>query len=154
MITKLDKEIIRLIQKDLPLDPRPFDTIAQKIGITEEQLIERIRTMKKGGIIRRFGATLRHARAGFGANAMVVWKIPVSQVDEIGKIFSQFKEVSHCYQRPPQRDWPYNLYTMIHSKRRDQCQKIVEQMSRSVGIDNYRMLFSKKEFKKSSMEYF
>jgi DNA-binding Lrp family transcriptional regulator len=154
MITKLDKKIIRLIQKDLSLDPRPFDTIAQEIGISEERLIERIRTLKKEGIIRRFGATLRHVRAGFVANAMVVWKIPFSQVDEIGKIFSQFKEVSHCYQRPPRKDWPYNLYTMIHAKGRDQCQAIVEQMSRSVGIDNYLMLFSEREFKKSSMAYF
>lgn len=154
MITKLDKEIIRLIQKDLPLEPRPFDTIARKIGITEEQLIERIRTLKKKGAIRRFGATLRHARAGFSANAMIVWKIPISQVDDIGEIFSQFKEVSHCYQRPPRKDWPYNLYTMIHAKRRDQCQKIIKRMSQSVGIDHFLLLLSEKEFKKSSMEYF
>jgi DNA-binding Lrp family transcriptional regulator len=97
---------------------------------------------------------LRHQAAGFKSNAMVAWLVPDDRTEEIGKALAQFREVTHCYQRTPHKEWRYNLYTMIHAGSRDQCRKIAEKMSRSTGIDEYIMLFSEKEFKKTSMEYF
>lgn len=154
MIDDQDKKVIRLIQGDLPLHPEPFAVMAEAIGITEEEFIERVKGLKKRGIIRRFGATLRHQAAGFSSNAMVAWLTPDDRIEEIGGILAQFREVTHCYQRAPQEDWPYNLYTMIHGGNPDQCRRIAERLSRSAGIDEYALLFSIKEFKKTSMEYF
>jgi len=154
MIDKIDKKVIRLIQGDLPVDPRPFAILADRIGLTEAQFIARIKDLKKRGIIRRFGATLRHQEAGFSSNAMVAWVVPDQRIDKVGKILADFKEVTHCYQRRPQGDWPYNLYTMIHGSNRDQCFQIAARMSRSADIDEYKLLFSEKEFRKTSMEYF
>ena len=154
MIDKIDKKVISLIQGDLPVDPRPFAILADRIGLTEAQFIARIKDLKKRGIIRRFGATLRHQEAGFSSNAMVAWVVPDQRIDEVGKILANFREVTHCYQRRPQGDWPYNLYTMIHGSNRDQCFDIAARMSRFAGIDHYKLLFSKKEFRKTSMEYF
>ena len=154
MIDKIDKKVIRLIQGDLPVDPRPFAILADRIGLTEAQFIARIKDLKKRGIIRRFGATLRHQEAGFSSNAMVAWVVPDQRIDEVGKILANFREVTHCYQRRPQGDWPYNLYTMIHGSNRDQCFQIAARMSRSADIDEYKLLFSEKEFRKTSMEYF
>ncbi len=153
-IDKLEKKIIRSIQGDLPVDPRPFAVLADEIGISEKEFVSRIKDLKKRGIIRRFGATLRHQAAGFKSNAMVAWLVPDDRTEEIGKAMAQFREVTHCYQRMPHKGWRYNLYTMIHAGSRDQCRKIAEKMSRSTGIDEYIMLFSEKEFKKTSMEYF
>lgn len=154
MVDELDKKIISFIQGDLPLDKRPFALVAEKAGISEEEYIERIQNLKKSGIIRRFGATLRHQEAGFSSNAMIAWLVPDDRIDEVGEILAQFKEVTHCYQRNPQSDWRYNLYTMVHGSSRDECYKMAERMSRSVGIDEYTLLFSEKEFKKTSMQYF
>jgi len=154
MIDKIDKKVIRLIQGDLPVDPRPFAILADRIGLTEAQFIARIKDLKKRGIIRRFGATLRHQEAGFSSNAMVAWVVPDQRIDKVGKILADFKEVTHCYQRRPQGDWPYNLYTMIHGSNRNQCFQIAARMSRSADIDEYKLLFSEKEFRKTSMEYF
>jgi len=154
MIDELDKKVINLIQGDLTLDRRPFAVMAEKIGISEEEFLIRVRDLKRQGIIRRFGATLRHQEAGFSSNAMVAWLVPDDRVEEAGKVLAQFQEVTHCYQRKPQRDWRYNLYTMVHGSNRDQCYQIAERMSQSAGIDEYILLFSEKEFKKTSMEYF
>jgi DNA-binding Lrp family transcriptional regulator len=154
MIDELDKKVISLIQGDLPVDPRPFAMLADQIGLTEDQFIARIKDLKERGIIRRFGATLRHQEAGFSSNAMVAWVVSDQRIDEAGKILADFREVTHCYQRSPQEDWPYNLYTMIHGNNRNQCFKIAERMSQSAGIDEYVLLFSEKEFRKTSMEYF
>lgn len=156
MISELDKKIINLIQGDLHLDPRPFAVMAEELGITEEEFLARVKDLRKKGIIRRFGATLYHQDAGFSSNAMVAWLVPLNRVEEVGKILAQFPEVTHCYQRnsEPDKGWPYNLYTMVHGSSRNECRQTAERMSRSSRIDNYILLFSEKEFKKTSMEYF
>jgi len=154
MVDEIDKKVIGLIQGDLPLDRRPFARMADKIDLTEEEFLNRIEDLKKQGIVRRFGATLRHQEAGFSSNAMVAWVVPDNRVDEAGSLLSEFPEVTHCYERRPQKDWHYNLYTMIHGSNRDLCIQIAKRMSRSIGIIQYALLFSEKEFKKTSMEYF
>jgi DNA-binding Lrp family transcriptional regulator len=154
MVDDLDKKVIRLIQGDLPLDLRPFAILAEKIGIPEDRVISRIVALKEQGVIRRFGATLRHQEAGFRSNAMIAWMVPPQRIEQVGKTLSEFREVTHCYQRKPQRDWHYNLYSMIHAASRDQCHQLAERMSQSVGVDDYILLFSEKEFRKTSMAYF
>jgi DNA-binding Lrp family transcriptional regulator len=149
-----DKRIISLIQGDLPADPRPFGVLAERIGLSEKDFLNRVRSLKRRGILRRFGATLYHQEAGFSSNAMVAWAVPEERVDEVGTLLAGFREVTHCYQREPQRDWPYNLYAMIHGDDREACRRIAERMSQQVGIDRYKLLFSEKEFKKTSMQYF
>lgn len=154
MIDDVDKKIIGLVQGDMPLDPKPFAGMAEEIGISEDEFVERVRSLKKGGIIRRFGATLRHQEAGFSSNAMVAWIIPDNRIGEVGKILASFREVSHCYQRQPQKDLKFNLYTMIHGEDREACLATARKMSEHIGIDSYTLMFSEKEFKKTSMEYF
>ena len=154
MVDALDKKVIGLIQGDLPLDPRPFAVMAEKIGISEAEFVERVRSLKKSGVIRRFGATLRHQEAGFSSNAMIAWVVPEREVDKAGETMAQFREVTHCYQRRPQKDWKYNLYTMIHGDNENECFKIAQRISHETGIEEYILLFSEKEFKKTSMRYF
>jgi siroheme decarboxylase len=154
MIDQTDRKIISLIQGDLPIHPKPFAVLAERIGITEKALIDRIRDLKEQGVIRRFGATLRHQEAGFSSNAMIAWSAPGDRIDEIGNICAKFREVTHCYRRAPQKDWPYNLYTMVHGSSRKECRRIAERLSRSAGMRGYLLLFSEKEFKKTSMAYF
>ena len=154
MVDRLDKKIIRLIQGDLPLDVAPFSVMAEKIGISEKAFLTRVQAMKDQGIIRRFGATLRHQEAGFRSNAMVTWLVPEDRIEEVGQIMAGFREVSHCYQRRPQKDWKYNLFTMVHGNSKKECFRIARMISTKTGISNYRLLFSEKEFKKTSMVYY
>jgi len=154
MVDEIDKKIIGFLQRDLPVESRPYKIMAEQIGITEDIFLERVQAMIEKGIIRRFGATLYHQEAGFSANAMVAWIVPEEIIDKIGKKMSQLREVTHCYQRRVQKDWRYNLYTMIHGDSRDECFRIAENISRITGIKEYRLLFSEEEFKKTSMEYF
>ena len=154
MIDEIDKKIINLLQKDLPLDSRPFELMADQIGITEEQFIDRVKDLVTRGIIRRFGATLYHQEAGFSSNAMVAWVVADKEMEKAGKAMAEFKEVTHCYQRKSQKNWKYTLYTMIHGDSIDECYEIARRISLSTGVAEYILLFSEKEFKKTSMEYF
>jgi len=154
VIDETGKKIVQLIQGDLPLDPRPFAILAGRLGITEEEFLQKTRSLKDEGIIRRFGATLRHQEAGFSANAMVAWVVPEERIEEVGKAMAKFREVTHCYQRRTHEDWKYNLYTMIHGDNEEGCHQIAERMSKETGIKEYTLLFSEREFKKTSMRYF
>jgi DNA-binding Lrp family transcriptional regulator len=107
MIDDLDKKIIAQIQGDIPVDPRPFSVMAERIGITEDQFIERVKLLVEDGSIRRFGAILYHKEAGFRSNAMGAWLVPEDRIEEAGRVLAKFKEVTHCYHRPPRKGWKY-----------------------------------------------
>ena len=154
MINDLDKKIIHYLQGDLPVGPRPFAALAEKIGITEEDLLGKIQVLKEQGILRRFGATLRHQLAGFHANAMVAWHVPEDKVEKTGTLMAGFKEVTHCYQRGIQVEWKYNLFTMIHAKNKKNCERMARKIADKVGISEYVVLLTLKEYKKTSPKYF
>jgi len=75
-------------------------------------------------------------------------------INAVGERMAAFREISHCYRRTPQNDWPYNLYTMIHAKDDAACMEFARNISKETAIDKYTLLFSRKELKKTSMEYF
>ncbi|MHB1458475.1 MAG: siroheme decarboxylase subunit beta, partial [Armatimonadota bacterium] len=104
--------------------------------------------------IRRFGAILRHHQAGYSVNAMGVWSVPDSQIDDFGQIAACHQSVSHCYQRPRFDCFPYNLYTMIHGKSRQECESIASEISDATHITDFKLLYTTAEYKKSSPVYF
>ena len=154
MLSSLDIKIIRKIQEDLPLVPEPYKEIAQEVGITENELINRIQEYCRSGIIRRFGTILNHRNVGFKANAMVVWIVPEDLIKDVSKIMILFPQVSHCYQRSIFSGWPYNVFTMVHGETKQECEKVVKAIADVVNINEYNLLYSTKELKKVSMKYF
>lgn len=154
MLTNLEKKIIALLQTDIPVVKRPFLKMADQIGITEDEFLAVLKDLDDKGLIRRFGATLKHQNSGFKANAMVAWKVDEDRVQKTGEIMTSFREITHCYRRNPAPGWKYNLYTMVHASNEDECYAIVKKISKAVGEDEYELLFSRKELKKTSMTYF
>jgi DNA-binding Lrp family transcriptional regulator len=154
MLTDIEKKIIASIQEDMAVTERPYLEISERLGISEAELLDTLQRLCDRGIIRRFGATLRHQRTGFTANAMGAWQVDETRIEEVGRKMASFKQVSHCYRRNPTDTWPYNLYTMIHANDEDSCRQTAEKMSRKAKVDKYELLFSRKELKKTSMVYF
>jgi len=152
--TEEDKEFIRQLQKDMQIVDRPFLTAAKNLGITEEQVFEKLQYYEKIGVMRRFAAILRHREAGFTANGMIVWKVPEERITEVGEKLGAFPQVSHCYQRPVYKDWPYNVFSMIHCKSLDEASEMTTQIQKQINVDEYKILFSSREFKKTRVEYF
>jgi DNA-binding Lrp family transcriptional regulator len=129
MQTDQDIAIVRALQGDIPLVARPFIQIANQLGIGEADLLHKISEMQNQGVIRRFGAILRHRQAGITANAMVVWRVPAEDIERVGTIMAQSPAVTHCYERPTGPDWPYNLYTMIHGRSTVECEEVVQKLA-------------------------
>lgn len=146
-----DEKLIRLIQDGIEFTHSPFEAASVELGISEEEIVSRLKKLAEQKKIRRFGASIGHIALGFTANGMGVWDIPEDQIEEIGQKMASFHEVSHCYQRPRSAEWPYNMYTMIHGRTPDECYAAAEKISKAVGIEEYKLVFSERELKKKGV---
>jgi len=153
-MTDAQKQLVRALQDGIPISEEPFGEIASSARISEVELLDQVRAWKSDGTIRRFGAVLRHHQAGYIVNSMGVWNVPDDQAEAFGRIAAQSKSVSHCYQRPRFGGFRYNLYTMIHGKSREECESAARSIAESTDVTDYELLYTTREFKKSSPAYF
>ena len=150
---EIERKIIAQLCRDIQLVSRPFQGIAARVGIREEELLKLLARWKEEKILRRFGVKLKHRNTGYRYNAMSVWSVPESKINNAGKIMASFKEVSHCYQRPVFPGWHYNIFAMIHGKTKSECERVAGDIAGKTKINNYGMLYSQIEFKKTDMVY-
>lgn len=150
MIDDLDLLLLKAAQDGVKLTERPYLVLGEMLGISEDEVIRRLKRLEAEGVIRRFAATIGHRALGILANAMIAWRVPPLQVERVGGIFAASKDVTHCYERASATDWPYNLYTVVHSRSKEDCLIIASRLSQAAGIEDYRVLFSEQEYKKTS----
>lgn len=155
-LSDLELELIGGIQGGLPLVARPYAVLAEQLGITEQDVVERLADLQSRGVIKRLGLVVRHKELGYGANAMLVFDVPDAEVTDLGHCLSKFEFVTLCYRRPRRgRDWPYNLFCMIHGQDREAVQAKVRHMVQCCGLEDLArdVLFSKRRFKQRGAHY-
>jgi len=148
-----EEKIIACIQGDISLVKYPFEKMGASCGISATEIVNISQSFLEKGIMRKFGAILRHQKAGYGKNALVVWSVPADQIEKAGKIFASFLFVSHCYERNPAFKKKYNIFTMLHSKD-ENILSLIKNMATAIDINDYIILESIQEYKKISPEYF
>ena len=153
-ISEYDKAVIRELQEDLPLIIRPFDSMAERLGMNTAQLFALAGEYQERKIMRRFSAVLHHRRSGFRSNAMVVWQVPPERAEEVGMTMAQHSAVTHCYERPTFPDWPYSHFSMIHATTPEECEQIAREISEATQITDNLLLYSTREYKKTRVRYF
>lgn len=153
-VSELDKKVIRALQGEFPLVAEPYKEMAETIGISEELFLERVQALEEQKKIRKMGAVLRHREVGFKANVLVAWVVPQERLDEVALQMASHPAVTHCYDRTTAPGWPYNLYTMVHGRSREECEAIARELGEENGVAERTMLYSKREWKKTSMKYF
>lgn len=151
-----DIALIRALQGPMEATARPYDAAAAELGISTEELLDRLRGMVDRKILRRVAAILYHRRAGFSANGMGVWKVPEGEILEVGGKMASFRGISHCYQRPTYPDWPYSVFTMAHGRSKEECDAILDSIAEECGMgpDDRATLYSSTEYKKIRLHYF
>jgi DNA-binding Lrp family transcriptional regulator len=151
-----DQALIMLLQTGLSLSMSPYAELGRRLGMDEEEVISRIENLVDRNIIKRFGVVVRHHELGYRANAMVVWDIPDDRISDLGPCMGQFDFVTLCYRRPRRLPaWPYNLFTMIHGRDRDDVLDNVQFLAARCGLDDlqYDVLFSTRRFKQRGAIY-
>jgi len=124
------------------------------VGMEQEEVLQQIRQWKEDGTIRRFGASVRHQQIGFTTNGMVVFALPPERIEEAGNLLAQYKQVSHCYQRPEAPGWPYNLFAMTHCRSEEELDDLVKEMAEKIQPLEHNVLMTTAEYKKTNVKYF
>ena len=153
-LSELDVAVIRTLQGDMPVVPEPYEPAARELGIDVGHLLAHLESMRERGALRRVAAILFHRRAGFSANGMGVWGVPEERIKEIGPRMAAFRGISHCYQRPTYKDWPYSVFTMAHGRSKEECDAVLDAIAEETGIEERATLYSSTEFKKIRLLYF
>jgi len=147
-------DYVKVMQEDLAPVSRPFDAMAEQLGMTIDEMFARADELVEQKIMRRYSAVLHHRRAGFSSNAMIVWKVPEERSEEIGTIMAKHPAVTHCYQRPIYDDWPYSHFTMVHGTSAEECERFGNEIAEATGMDERALVYSLREFKKTRVRYF
>ncbi len=149
-----DRQLIAATQGGLPLVPRPYDAVGERLGVSGQQVRERLAQMLESGLIRRIGAVPNHYRLGFTANGMSVWDVDDTLVDQLGERIGQLPGVSHCYRRPRRLpSWPYNLFAMLHGRSRAEVEQQAVQLQALLGsaCRGHDILYSTAILKKTGL---
>lgn len=152
-LTDADRDLVRLLDGDVPLCARPFEALADELGMPVSSLLARLRDWSRQGVLRRIGIVLYHRRAGFTANGMCVWPVN-GDIPAAGRRVAARPEVTHCYQRPRREGFPFDLYAMIHNGRPSDTRALFEELSDACALPDGEVFLSYREFKKTSMRYF
>ena len=153
-MTPLHMDIVKLLQNDIEIKSEPFEDIINELNISYEKFFTIVDELQKSGIMRRFASILNHRKAGFNANAMVVWDVDEKNGEEIGKTAASFSAVSHCYLRPKYPNWQYNLFTMVHGKTKEETNSVIKDIESEITSKSHMPLYSSREFKKIRLKYF
>jgi len=145
----LDRRILTALQDGLPIVATPYAEAAQRLGITTAELLDRLEAMLDRGEVRRVSASVAHRTAGIVANVMCVWRASEEQVERLAHEALACDAVTHCYDRPPPPQWPYNFYAMIHGRRQADCEAVIQLLCDRTGCTDYVALYSIREFKKT-----
>jgi siroheme decarboxylase len=149
-----DIATIRATQGPMPVIAEPYAPAADRLGVSQDEVLVRLESLREREGLRRVAAILYHRRAGFSANGMGVWKVPEPDVLATGMRMAAFRGISHCYQRPTYPDWPYSVFTMAHGRSKEECDAILDSIAAATGITERATLYSSTEFKKVRMLYF
>jgi siroheme decarboxylase len=148
---RTDYELLRELSEGLSIVQEPFRELGDRLGLDEREVLERLGAMRAAGIIRKFRARIDQRQVGLTANALVAWCIPPEIKETTSRFLASFPFVTHCYERQPVPGrWKYTFYTVHHGKSRDLVLDEVASIAGQAGIGDYLVLFSTKEFKRSS----
>jgi len=146
----LDRTLLAAIEDGLPLVEQPYRVIADRLGVEEGDVLDRLRRLAKSGVVRRFGCVVRHRTLGYESNAMAVWDIPDEDVDAAAAVFTANPNVTLCYRRPRRPPaWSYNLFCMVHAKSRREAYAVIDDLNliADTGLRPQAVLFSTRCFK-------
>ena len=151
-----DVAVIRALQGPMSVVDRPYDEAASAVGMDTGAFLEHLGAMVDRKLLRRVAAILYHRRAGFSANGMGVWRVPEERIEEVGALMAAVRGISHCYQRPTYRDWPYSVFTMAHGRSKAECDAILDSIADEHDLHGHdrAVLYSSTEFKKIRLHYF
>ena len=137
-----DRSILNRIQSNFPLTERPFQAIADDLELTESEVIERIRNLKKKDIIRRIGGNFVPEKLGF-VSTLCAARVPEDKIEQFAQTVNRYPGVTHNYQRENE----FNIWFTFIAPSMDEIKANLAKISKETGINEILNLPATKVFK-------
>lgn len=141
-LSTLERKILNLIQKEIPLVSQPFKLLSKQLELKEEEFLQKIKRLKKKGIIHSFSAHLDHKKIGFKSTLLAL-KVPLSKLKSKLKRIVNYPEVTHCYLRQGE----YNLWVVFIYSEKKKLVQFIKKITKEIGKENILDLPTKRQFK-------
>lgn len=141
-LDNLDKQLLNLIQSNLPVVPEPYKELAKILGRSEEEIINRLKGLMEKGVIRRLGAIFDSRRVGY-TGTLCALKVPPEKVTEVAKVINSFPGVTHNYLR----DYPYNMWFTLLAESQEDLEATLKEIKQLTGIEDLLNLPAQRIFK-------
>ena len=126
---RTDKKILSFINKSLPISERPFLAMAEAFGMSEEEVLDRIRKLKDSGLIRRIGATINPRTIGW-QSTLCATVVPMDHIEEFAEFVGRYGEVTHNYLR----EGHLNCWFTLIAPSSDRISEIISETERALNI--------------------
>jgi siroheme decarboxylase len=119
-LSNQDRQLLNAVQRDFPLHPQPFKVLSDRLGIPEQDIINRLNTLQQSNAISRFGAVFDHQRAG--SSTLAALAVPEHEIDRVAESINLLEEVNHNYQR----EHEFNLWFVINASDQASIDRVLE----------------------------
>lgn len=138
----IDRKLLSSMQNGLSIDSRPFLSLAHKLGITENEVIDRIKNLKESGYIRRIGGIFDSKKLGY-SSTLCAANVPEAKIELVSSVINSYDEVTHNYIRNDD----YNMWFTIIAHSNERMREIISNIKHKTGVYNIVSLPAIKLFK-------
>jgi DNA-binding Lrp family transcriptional regulator len=144
-LDEIDRKIVQILQDDFPMVERPWKEVGDKLNITEEDVINRLKRLNELGVTRKIGSIVDASKVGLTAATLVAMKVPKNKVEVVACAINEYGAVSHNYER----EHEYNVWFTITASSKNELTTTLEEISQRTGInpDDVLNLPTKRRFK-------
>ena len=142
MLDDLDRRIVQLIQSEFPLESRPYEALAALVDSTQETVIDRIRLLQEGGVIRELGPVFDLRKLGY-ASTLCAAQVAEASLDQVTEFVNSFDEVTHNYLRND----PFNMWFTLIVPEEERIEEILGRIRGEEGVGEVISLPAERIFK-------
>jgi siroheme decarboxylase len=128
VLDALDRRLLDDFQQGFPLTPRPYRDIAEQLGIGEAEVIARLESLSRAGIVSRVGPVVRPGRAG--VSTLAAMRVAPERLEAVAALVSAYPEVNHNYER----EHAFNLWFVLTAPDADRLGAVLAEIESRTGI--------------------
>ena len=141
-LDKIDRTILNEIQSHFPIDSRPYQILAEKLGCSEAEVLRRVRRLKEHEVIRRIGANFNSRKLGY-TSTLCAAKVPPERIEDFVGVVNSYPGVTHNYRR----DHEYNIWFTLIAPSEEDLHRTIEEIAGETKVGEILSLPAERIFK-------